>query len=357
MSEQRGKLAQFRTILVVTLIAVMLWLLAESRMVRTQTMEAQLVLTTSEPSNGIELVVRKTGGQDRTRSVELELDGSTAGIDRLIRQLQNRIELRLGREIPAKPGTFVIDLREELRRSSDLDMHGVTIKSVTPETVEVEVDELETRELPIGIELPEGVLTDGSPRAEPALVQVRAPSSVLAGIAEDSAAAVVIERSQLDRLSSGRLETVPDVVVQVKGLESNAWQTTIEPPQVDVLIELKSVTQQLELDPLPVQVVIAPNEIGKWRIELDGNDHDLIGVLVEGPVAGIEALRSGTQRPQALVILTFEDLERGVNEKPAQIVNLPAGCRVVGFERVVGLQITRVEPGTEPAESGSTPTP
>ncbi|MCR9075337.1 MAG: hypothetical protein NXI07_04790 [bacterium] len=346
MNEQRGILARIRTVIIVTLIAAMLWLLAESRMVRTRTIEAQLAITSVEPSGVLELVVRQAPGATRTRTVELELEGSTAGIDRLIRQLQSRVELRLGREIPARPGLFVIDLRAELRRSPDLDMHGVTIKTVSPETVQIEVDELEMREFPVRVSLPEGVQTDGAPRAEPALVRMQGPSSVFASV-ENEFARVTLTQEQIDQLTPGRLDTFPGAVVQIDGIAPGTWSTTLEPAQVDVLLELKSVTQRLELDALPVQVLIAPAEIGKWRVELDDADRDLIGVMVEGPVEAIEALRTDAVRPRALVSLTFEELERGVQAAPAQIVNLPPGCRVVSTDRTVGLQITRL-PQDEP---------
>lgn len=356
MNEQRGVLAKVRTVIIVTLIAAMLWLLAESRMVRTRTIETQLAITSVEPPGGVQLVVRQAPGVERTRTVELELEGSTSGIDRLMRQLQSRVELRLGREIPARPGLFVIDLRAELRRSPDLDMHGVTIKSVTPETVEIEVDELEIREFPVQVQLPDGVQTDGAPRAEPLLVRLEAPVSVLQTL-EKKTASVVLTQEQIDQLSAGRLETVPGAVVEIEGVDASSWAATIDPSQVDVLLELKSVTQQLELDALPVQVLIAPGEVGRWGVEIDAADRDLIGVLVAGPVEAIEALRTKAVRPRALVSLTFEDLERGISGKPAQIMNLPPGCRVVSPERTVGLRITRMPRDPVGSDAASQPTP
>jgi len=351
MNEQRSLFAKVRTVIVVTLISMMLWLLAESRMVRSQTVEAQLAITSVESPGGLELVVRQVPGESFVRVVEIELEGSTSGIDELVRQLQNRLELRLGREIPARPGIFEIDLRAELRRSPDLDMHGVTITSVIPERVFIEVDEIETREFPLRIVLPDGVEIDGAHRFDPALVRVRAPSSVLAQVGVDSGN-VTVTRDQIDQLNPGRLETIPGVIVEIEGIDAGTWGATIEPAQVDVFIELQSVTQELELDPLPVQVLIAPAEIGRWRVDIDDGDRDLIGVTVEGPVEGLELLRSGAIRPRAYIVLSYVDLEGGIPAQSVQIVNLPPGCRVLGTERVVGLRITRVpdaEPASEPA--------
>ncbi len=356
MNDQRTIFARIRTLIIVTLLSMMIWLLAESRMVRSQSVEAQIAITNVETPGGVELVVRQVPGLSRVRVVEIQLEGSTSGIDELMRQLQNRLELRLGREIPARPGLFEIDLRTELRRSPDLDMHGVTISSVTPERVFIEVDEVETREFPVRVELPEGVETDGAPRVEPTLVRVRAPSSIMSEV-QVASGVVSISRDQIEQLNPGRYETIPGGIVEIDGIDAETWATTIEPAQVDVYVTLKSVTQRLELDPLPVQIMIAPGEIGRWQVDIDDSDRDLIGVVVEGPVAGIEALRTKAVRPRAFVTLSFEDLERRINAKPAQIMNLPPGCRVVGTERVVGLQIDR-ETGSESSdEPAATPSP
>ena len=140
-------------------------------------------------------------------------------------------------------------------------------------------------------------------------------------------------------------------ISEIEGIGPADWSTSIDPAQVDVLLTLKTVTQQLELDPLPVQVLIAPGEVGTWIVEIEDTDRDLVGVMIEGPVEGIEALRTKSIRPRAYVSLSFEDLERGVGSKPAQIMNLPPGCRVISPERIVGLRITR-DPaqGSEPAQ-------
>lgn len=354
MNEPRGLLAQIRTGLVVTLLAAMIWLLAESRMVRNRSIEAQISIANVDPAGGIELVVRQAPDSIPVRTATIEIEGSTAGIDRFARLLQNRIELRVGREIEPRPGIYTLDLREVMRDSPELGVHGVTIKSVSPQTIGIEVDDLETRELPLRVELPDDVQTDGPPRAEPASVRLKAPGSLLA-LLESEFATVTLTPGQIAMLTPGRLETIPGGLVNIEGIVSSAWSTSIEPAQVDVLITIKTVTQRLELGRLPVQVLLAPAEVGSWRVEIEETDRDLVGVLVEGPVEGIEALRNGKVQPRAFVSLSFEDLERGISAKPAQIMNLPPGCRIVSPERVVGLVITRESTTSEPSPQQPTP--
>ncbi len=357
MKESGSFVGHLKTFISVTLIAVMVWLLAESKMVRTQTFEAQVVLTTVPMANDsleeASLVVRQasrsTDGliQSLVRTVSIEIEGSTSGIDRFSRRLQNRIELRIGREIPANPGMHTLDLRSILRDSADMAIQGVVISKVTPEVIFVQVDELVTREFPIRVDMPAGVELDGAPRTDPPTVRVVAPSSVLAGV-DANEAVVRVEAIKLAQLAQGRRETIPDIAIEIAGIGSNNWATVIEPAHVDVFVTLHTLSETMRLDRLPVQVLIAPAEIGKWRVQIADADKDLVNIEISGPAAAIELLKSGAVSPRAFVMLGFEELERGVGSKPAQILGLPVGCRIESAEFTVNLQISRLV-GANPA--------
>jgi YbbR domain-containing protein len=358
MSQTRTLWGHIRTFVVVTLITVMVWLLAESRMIQTQTLEAQVVLTVANSPGGVPLVVRQSTDQAQIRTVSVQIEGSTAGLDRFTRVLQNRVELRIGREIPAKPGIHTIDFRSILRQSSQMSVHGLTVTAVVPESITVEVDELETREFPVRVLMPPGVETDGAPRADPESVKITAPSSVLNRV-QTSEAIVRIDSTEIAQLGQGRLETIPGVVVEVQGIDRQDWASTIEPGQVDVFVTLRTLSVRYTIDRLPVQVLLAPGEIGKWVIEIADADKDLVNVELVGSAEAIEQLRSGSATPRAYVNLSFEELERGIESKPAQILGLPQGSRVVGPQPTISFKISRVESGSSvPAEPESgTPGP
>lgn len=357
MNEKRTLGGQIRTFVIVTLITVMVWLLAESRMVRTQTLEAQIVLTVVESTGGVRLVVRQAMGNDGLRepirTVSIDIEGSTAGIDQFARALQNRVELRVGRDFPAARGVHPLDLRALLRESTEMEVHGLIITDVSPAVIHVEVDEIETREFPVRVLMPDGVELDGAPRAEPNAVRVTAPMSVLAGI-EGSEAYIRVDESEIVGLAQGRLETIPGLVIELSGIKRTDWATVIEPGQVDVLVTVRTLTENVTIARLPVQVLMAPDGIGSWRVVIDDADKDLINVMFEGPAQGVALLKSGDVRPRAVVDLSFEDLGRRIRSKSVQILGLPPGCRVVSPDFTVNLMITPVE---EPVQAGgSTPT-
>lgn len=355
MNEPRTLFGSIRTLVIVSLITIMVWLLAEARMVQTQSLEAQVFLTGVEGTGSLSLVVRQAPDLAQVRTVSIQVEGSIAGLDRFARLLQNRVELRIGREIPAQPGMHTLDLRTLLRQSTNLDVHGLTISQVSPESIVVEVDELETRDFPIRVIMPMGVELDGAPRSEPASVRVVAPSSVLGQVVVNEAT-VRVSASEVAPLAQGRLETIPGVVVELEGVVRGDWATSIDPAQVDVFVSLRTLTQTLTLTRMPVQILLAPGEIGDWHVQINESDKDLVGVEVVGPAEAINQLRTGAVVPRAFVTLSFEDLERRVRSKPAQVLGLPNGCRVVSPEKVVNLEILPMQSSIEnPTQPSTTP--
>jgi hypothetical protein len=353
MNEQpRTLMAKIRTGLIVTLITIMVWLLAESRMVRTRTLEPPLVLTTAPSIGGVSLVVRQSG-EDQIRTVAIEIEGSTSGLDRFSRVLQNKLELRVGVEIPAKPGRHTLDLLTVIRQSSDFAVNGLTVTEVTPKSIVVEVDELLTQDFPIRVITPADLELDGAPTVNPASIQVQAPSQVLRQVSANEAT-VLLSSSMVAQLTPGRLENIPGVVVELPGIERGDWSTVINPAQVDVSVIIKTLTETITIDRMPVQVLIAPLEIGGWKVEIEESDKDLVNIEIAGPASSIDQIRSGELVPTALITLTFEDLGRGIRAKPAQILGLPSGCRVVSALPSINLQISRVEaPISTPENNGA----
>jgi len=342
MNESQTFWGRARTFLVVSLITVMIWLLAESRMIQTQTLETQVGLTADNSPGGVPMVVRQARDQSMIYTLSIQVEGSTAALDQFSRKLQSRIELRVGREIPATPGIHTLELRSLLRKSPDLAISGLTITMVSPETITVEVDQLDTRELPIRVVMPSGIELDGTPRSEPPSVHITAPSSVLSRVHVDEVV-LHVDSSMIAPLTQGRLETIPGVPVDLSELDIGGWETTLDPGQVDVLVTIRSRTQKMTIDRIPVQVLLAPGDIGSWHVQINDADKDMVNVEISGPTAGIEQLRSGEIVPKALIVLSFEDLERQIRSKPAQIFGLPPGCKVERPEMIVNLEISRVE--------------
>lgn len=336
--KQRGFDA--RTVVLVTIVSVLVWLLAESRTVRSQVIE----LTPSlEVGNESGVLTRAAAGTQWPDSVRVTFSGSAAGLDQVIRSLRGRLLMRVGIEVPASAQTHEIDLREVLRRSDLVAAAGVTVEDVDPPRVLVEVDDVATVMVPVKPLLPDGVQFEpnGSPRANPASIRVTGPRSVVSRL-EGAEAEVRVLSGDIGSLQPGRVSTLTGLRFSLP-IDADRWATRIEPGQVDLSLTLRSRTAELTLPAMPVQVLLAPGEVGRWRIAPEPGFQDLVGVVVVGPSDQIERLRSGEVVPTAFVSLGFDELERGIESKPAQLQGLPAGVRVSpGQELQVRFRVSRV---------------
>jgi hypothetical protein len=328
-----------RTGILVTLITMLIWLLAESRTVQLRVTDLSPRLEVTAASRQ---VVRPPPGVRLPETVKLTLSGSAAGVNEVIRSLEGRLTLRVGIEVPASPGIHEINLREVLRDSDLIVNAGVGVLEVNPDRISVEVDDLTSASLPVRVIAPEGVAfeTQGAPRALPSVLRLRGPASVLARLA-GSEAVVYLDPARVAELIPGQPEMISRLRVDVPQ-DPDRWATTVEPEYLDVALTLRSRTQTLVLAAMPVQVLLAPGEVGRWSVTLQPGDQDMVGVEVTGPSDQIERLRSGEIVPTALIALSFDELERAVESKVAQIQGLPPGVQVApGSDMGVRLTITR----------------
>lgn len=339
MPKAKSRKMTVRTAFLVTVVTVLVWLLAESRTVRSQPADLSPRI---EVGNASGLVVRAAPGEVFPEVVEVSFVGSTAGLDAVLRSLQGRLVLRVGIDVPASAGVHDVDLRDVLRGQEAILSAGVSVEEVNPERLRVEVDTLGTASVVVRAEYPDGVLFEaaGTPKAVPATLTARGPSSVLARLAGREAV-VRLESGMLAPMLPGRAETVADLSVETPAVE-DAWALTFEPKRVDVTLQLRSRTATLTLEAMPVQVLMAPGEVGQWVVTLDPGREDLVGVEVTGPSDQVERLRTREVVPTAVISLSFEDLERGVETAPAMIQGLPPGVRVVpGTDLSVRLTVRR----------------
>ncbi len=334
-----------RTVLLVTLITAVVWLLAESRMIQSRSVELQLVLVGAPDDRESPQVVRPAPGAVWNPVVVVELEGSLASLDQAVRELHGTLELATGGEIPSSAGVHEIDLRAIVRDHPALRSHGVSVRSITNDTAMVEVDRIVEVEAPVRVDVASGIRLDGAPRAVPASVKVRGPSSVVSSAGALEAVARPAG-SVVSSLTPGRLEIIPEVPVELpialgSGASGGSWALRVTPARVDVRLTLSATTQTTTIERLPVQVLLAPGEVGRWDIRINPGDEDLVNVLVAGPSDALGSIADGSAGPIAVLALSFQELERGIRAKTPVIQGLPAGCVVRSAIPEIGFTITR----------------
>lgn len=345
--------SQIRTIIVVTFLTLLIWLLAESRMVQTRTIELQIVLVGNTQDPEHQFVVRPASSDDWISSVNIELEGSLASLDAATREMRGRIQMNVGEQIPARTGMHDLDIRSILRDTPAIKTSGVSIGSVSSDFVIVEVDELVALELPVRVDIPASVALDGTPRAIPQTVRITGPSTII-GTLEGRELIAAPDTSLIAALTPGRLETIPNVAitmpVQNDATMNLGWLPVLSPSRADIRLTIRSLTQNTTIDRLPIQILLAPGEVGRWNVTLDPGSEDLVGIQLSGPADLITQITESEITPSAVLSLSFQDLERAITSKSVEILGLPSGVEVITELPEVGFTITPAEaPSTDPA--------
>lgn len=337
-----------RNVAVVTVLAGLAWLLAESQTLQNEVFTVRVTLgDQGEAQVAVEAgaVARAAPGQAWEGRVEVHAAGSAALIDALVDQLTRPVELSIGREIPGEPGTHEVLMREALRTTEAFRDSGVTITSVTPDRVRVEVDELVSREVPVVVVLPGGVEVSEPASATPDTARIVAPSRVLEDAGESLTVSASVPADALRALVPGRAEAVGGVRTAPPAALAGRWAVRVEPAVVGVSIALESRSQTMTIPRIPVHVLLAPSELERprWRIEIEPADQDLVDVVLTGPREALDRISRNEVRPRAIVPLSFEELEAGVGSKRAQVVGLPEGVTAQVERDEIRLRIGRVE--------------
>ncbi len=266
--------------ILVTLVALLIWVYAESESLRTEDMSASISFA-SAPGTGRAVWLLDSPSRP-VMEVKLRLEGATAAIDALRRQLHANIMLTPGTELPKDPALHTVDLRAALRANSTFAKSGVTIAEVSPGTVAIRVDELISRQIPIRVELPLGTETVGPPEVQPSQATITYPSSLRDAL-NDLPIVAPLDKSALTPLTPGRLERIPGVPLLAPSTVRDQPYVTVEPKVATVTVTLRDQTATIELPTVPVQIRISPVAIADWDVDISPDSRFLRSVRVMGP--------------------------------------------------------------------------
>lgn len=309
------------SVLFVTLIAVLVWILAEGQTLRSDILTADIHFDAGSNTRAI-----RVSPEDVFEGhIQLRVSGSSAGMDELSRRLRDPITLQLGVEIPFQSGPQTIDLHAALRRSEVFREIAVTLNEVDPRLVSVDADDLVTVDLPIRVELPD-VQIEGTPRTDPGTVTVTMPRSVEQALLPGTAYLLaVLTNEMLAPLTPGLEQEIDGIRLVPSADLATSWYLRPTAPHASVILTLRSRTATETIPTVPVQIRVAPAELQRFDIAVAEDDQFLHDVVLRGPSPLIERIRSDPSlRPVAVVTLSFEELERAIASKDA-VITLPPG--------------------------------
>lgn len=338
----------FKTILLVTLIAALVWVFAESESLTSRKVKAEILFEVEPDSARIIDLPDNATGRER---VDVVIEGSTGAVSEAEAMLGRLVRLRPGMEgVSAEPGERVVNLRTAIANWPDLRELGVTVVRVDPESVRVKVDQIVDREIKVVVEAPD-VLLDGAPEMRPSTAKLVMPQSAAAMLTAESVARARVSPESLARLVPGRRETVANVPLSPPAEIAGIRGVRIEPARAEVQLTIRSKDSAIVLPSVPVQVKLAGSEAGRWEITIPEDDKFLTDVEVRGPSEMIDRIKAGELTVTAFVSLSFEDLERGITSKDAVFSELPTPLTFKAGNTKVRLTIKRREPVATPPES------
>lgn len=344
--------SRFRTILLVTLVAALVWMFAEADTLREQ--RATVAVALRVPSGVPQVLEAMTErGPERDVTAEVVLEGPAAQLERVMPLLREAVVVSPGMEgVPGTPGTFDIELAQVLRAVPVLADAGVGVKRVEPATVKVRVDELVEVELPVRVE------GDGdfsvAPVVNPPKVKVFAPKGEAANLSSASTAGVTIETQALSRLVPGRTETLSGLRIELPSEIAGSKRARVEPARADVVVTVRSRTAEIIVQRVPVHVRVAPGELSAWTIDIPEQERFLIDVKVTGAPDVLAQIANKTLPLVATVALSYDELERAVQtpggggggsgssgfiEKDAVFSDVPTTVKFEVADRVVRVRV------------------
>lgn len=326
--------AKIRTIMLVSLVTVLIWLWAEGESLSTETLNPSVVFV----QDGDELLL-ETNDKQWTGTVSVRLEGSNRALTDARRELGSRIRLKLGQPgVPSAAGEQQpVNLEEAIRQLPEVRAAGLSVQQVTPAITVVKIVKLVAKEFTVRATLPPDIGLLGESTVSPQKVIVRMPEAIAGLVPPDAIAEAALSREELGSPRDDLAQTIA-TTVRLPALAGHP-DVIITPEKVNVTFRLKRSVDTVTVASVPVWFSLPPVEGRRWDIEL--TDQFLRDVTFTGPTDAIAKIRSREVIPIAEVQLSSDDLESGIEAKEAVFAQLPPGVESGVAVKTVRLKITR----------------
>jgi hypothetical protein len=312
------------TFVVVTVISILVWIYAESRTIRTSSIDVNVVVAT----NGDPLFQVTP---EQPQHVRLTLKASGAGAAAIEqRALKGPIHIVL-KDFSTLHQT--LPLREDIEAALLLNDQGVTLVDIQPKGLEITLTPIDAVRRPVKFLDPYDLAEPGV-TLKPIEVEVRAPSPSLRQL---SVADPVVRLTPelIENLNPGKAVEI-DLPVDIQG----SWGGRgfqIRPATVRATIVITRRVETLKLSSVPIVLQLRPEDAGKYKVSIENGVAAFPNVKITGPVELIERVRKSPESVTAVVRLTPELLSQAIDGRlPAEpvLTGLPQGAIASGIDRV-----------------------
>lgn len=327
--------AKIRTIILVSLVTVLIWLWAEGESLDTETFNPSITFVQNDEGDMLIRPYERWAG-----SVRVRVQGSKRALTEAKSELSGEIRLKIGdRGVPKHPGLQqIVDLGEAIEGLPVVRRLGLSVQEVTPANTVVRIVKLVSRELPVRPIVPADIALLGQATVSPPRVTVKLTEAQDAQLPTDAVATAELTKQDLASVRDDTALTLTCRVRLPDGLDDES-EVEITPPRVSVTFRLKRSVDSVTVATVPVWFALPSTEGDGWNIELI--DKFLRDVTFTGPTEAIAKIRSREVVPLAEVRLSSDDLENGIEAKEAVIVDVPPGVESGVAVKTVRLKVTR----------------
>lgn len=241
--------------------------------------------------------------QPSQEPVTITIEGSKRALNRAETMLRNPLQI----EVAATSGSQTLDLVDRLRRHERIEAAGVSLVSVEPASVVIEVDEIVRERVQVARLLP-GVQTEGEIIVEPSQVEIAMPSALRSQLTDSPRVTLAPpEPGELQALAPGQPHTLR---MSVRPPESvNAEQVIITPDEVDVTLTIRSQTAAYTVKTVRVHTSGPPEDWADYEVIFPTSA--LRDVTITADAELIRRIQEGEVQVYAIVHLSSADKESG----------------------------------------------
>lgn len=295
---------RFGTIVLVTVVTILIWLLAAAKTRETETIAGRLDFTVASDSLGERYDVSPS-----PIPMTLTIEGPALAV-RDTRNLLNGSPLHI--PLPPEQGRQEIaNLAKVIQGVEAIRDLGVSIVSVDPARITVDVTEFVTLTAVTRADI-QAASTVQDVSVAPKDVQVTVPRSVAHQLPDPLVVEAVVDPRDISRLEPGVLHTV-DGTLRLPDSATLSSPITIEPASARVSFQLLARQRRAVVPRVRIQIISSPHDFGAYKVTLA--EPLLSDVNIEASPDDIAEVESGQAQIIAMVHLTTNDKERAVEKK------------------------------------------
>lgn len=296
-----------KTVVMVSVIAVLIWLYAEGENVKPRevTFDVQFV-----SPQGVDLMIQPA----QPTRVRMTFRCANTQFTEVQRLVAKPMSIAVDDPGAAVSQSQTIVIKEWLTNRSPIAHAGVTIDEVQQPTVQVQVERMATVTLPIepSPTVPQGVELLAASTVAPDKAQVRVPASLQNAIQQLSLQAT------LDAAAIEKLEpNIPHTAVSPLTLPPayRIYNASIRPATAKLTFTVRRQIESVALKTVPVMILAMPSELARQSVIIDEDNRALRDVTVTGPSAVIDRISKNPSLVWAELRLSPDELAQALGKE------------------------------------------